>query len=78
MSEKRKTKEQAIRRKMMFIESLLTELRKDFEQGCRKQEKDDEKYNLHYTSINNHTRYANDAVRIRRELLKLWNMLMSS
>ncbi len=78
MSEKRKTKEQAIRRKMMFIESLLTELRSDFEEGCRKQEKDDEKYNWSCTSINNHTRYANDVVRLRRELLKLWNMLMSS
>lgn len=78
MSEKRKTKEQAIRRKMIFIESLLTELRSDFEQGCRKQEEDYDKYNLNYTSINNHTRYANDVVRLRRELLKLWNMLMSS
>lgn len=78
MNEKRKTKEQAIRRKMIFIESLLTELRSDFEQGCRKQEKDDEKSYLNYTSINNHTRYANDVVRLRRELLKLWNMLMSS
>ena len=78
MSEKRKTKEQAIRRKMMFIESLLNELRSDFEQGCREQEKYEEKYNLHYASINNHTRYANDVVRLRRELLKLWNLLMSS
>ena len=77
MNEKRKTKEQAIRRKMIFIESLLTELRSDFEQGCRKQEEDDGIF-MSYSSINNHTRYANDVVRLRRELLKLWNMLMSS
>ena len=78
MSEKRKIKEQKIREKLTFVETLFIELREDFERGCAEQAKDDELYNLNYPSINNHTRYANDVVRLRRELLKLWNLLMSS
>lgn len=77
MNAKRQLKEQKIREKLTFIEALFIELREDFERGCAEQAKDDEKYSFNYTSINNHTRYANDAVRIRRELHKLWNMLMS-
>lgn len=78
MNAKRQNKEQAIRSKMQFIERLLVELRGDFERGCANQEKDDEKYHMNYSSINNHTVYANDVQRLRRELLKLWNLLMSS
>ena len=78
MNERRQLKEQKIREKLAFVETLFIELREDFERGCSKQAKEDEKYNLDYVSIDNHTRYANDVVRLRRELLKLWNLLMSS
>lgn len=78
MNDKRKIKERNIRAKMMFIGTLFSKLQEDFEKGCAEQAKDDELYNLNYSSVNNHTRYANDVVRLRRELHKLWNLLMSS
>lgn len=78
MNDKRKIKERNIREKMMFIGTLFNELKEDFEKGCAEQAKDDELYHMNYSSVNNHTRYANDVVRLRRELLKLWNLLMSS
>lgn len=71
MNEKRIQKEIDIRKKMIFISDLMDELQIDFAQGCCDQ-------GQYGTMIENRTRYAADVRRIRRELLKLWKMLMGA
>ena len=72
MNEKRMRKENEIRDKMQFCLELVEVLIEDFENGCYEQAKG---YFDSWNGINYKTRYQADVRRIRRELLKLHNML---
>ena len=62
----------AVNAQIKFCSSLLMRLDRDFNLTTRAQ--DDDPYD-NWRGINLHTRYANDARRIRRELLALVKML---
>ena len=71
-NEERDKKIDKINRQMNFCRDLLNRLDSDFNIEMRKQDKDPwEKY----SNVKNHTRYAEDARRIRRELLELCRLL---
>ena len=71
-NEERYKKEREILAQLDFCQNLMTRLKRDIMEGAEAQEKDpyDE-----WHQIRNHTRYANDVIRIRRELMKLEKML---
>ena len=62
----------AINLQIKFCNGLLMRLDRDFNETVKAQ--DEDPYD-NWRSINLHTRYANDARRIRRELLALVKML---
>ena len=68
----RNKKIEEVQTQLKFCLKLLIKLDMDFEKGCEQQDKDpwDD-----FSDIKNHTRYAADVIRIRRELNDLRNML---
>ena len=70
-NEARTKKEKAIFSQLDFCQNLMTRLKYDMMNGSEKQDKDPWD---NYYMITNHTRYAEDARRIRRELLSLIKM----
>ena len=71
-NEERYKKEREIIAQLDFCQNLLTRLKRDIMEGSEAQEKDPWD---NWFQIRNHTRYANDVIRIRRELLKAAKML---
>ena len=71
-NEERYKKEREIIAQLDFCQNLMTRLKYDIMEGSEAQEKDpwDNWY-----QIRNHTRYANDVIRIRRELMRLEKIL---
>lgn len=71
-NKERDQKIDAVNTQIKFCSSLLMRLDRDFNATVKAQ--DEDPYD-NWRAINLHTRYANDARRIRRELLALVKML---
>lgn len=71
-NEERYKKELEIIEQLAFCQTLMSRLENDIMDGSEAQEKDPWD---NWSQIRNHTRYAQDVIRIRRELMKMEKML---
>ncbi len=71
-NEERSKKEREILAQLDFCQNLMTRLKYDIMEGSEAHEKDPWD---NWFQIRNHTRYAQDVIRIRRELMKLEKIL---
>lgn len=68
----RNKKLNAINRQIRYCRDCLNIIESDIDAGAKEQDEDPyDKWNY----IHNHTRYANDVIYLRRQLLKLEKML---
>lgn len=73
VSEKRNRKITLIKRQIEHCRVCLETIADEFGESVAEQDKDPFD---NYDYINNHTRYANDVIYLRRQLMKLEKMLM--